>query len=178
MCVYVYIGCDLFHIFIEYVRFFLHPAFFKYLYIWFPTAQLTPPPHPTHHPPPHTPPPPPLVRRQAITWINADLLSIGLLGIIHPSRPLKANASCTELNLSSFMEICRRCLALPTNKPRGLILIGLDVRNVLCLLDVFMHPRVHCGMKIAFSLEKICTSDVWFFISIIYRWSDTILQWC
>ena len=140
--------------------------------------------HPTHHPPPHTPPPPPIVRRQAITWINADLLSIGLLGIIHPSKPLKVNASCTELNLSSFMEICRRCLALPTNKPRGLILIGLDVRNVLCLLDeqpalyVFMHPRVHCRMKIAFSLEKICTSDVWYFITIIYRWSDTILQWC
>ena len=112
-------------------------------------------------------------RHKSPHYLNLRALSI------HPLGPLKANASCTELNLSSFMEICRRCPALPTNKPHGLILIGLDVRNVRWLLDeppalVFMHPRVHCRKKIAFSLEKICTWDFfqYYNISLVQFYSD------
>ena len=138
MCVYVYIGCYVFHISIETIRFFVYSTF-----------QLS-------------------TQESILFELNNVVNS--------PKGPFKTNASCTELSLSSFMEICRRCLPLPTNKPHGLILFALDVRNVRWLLHeppalyAFMHPSVHCKKKIAFSLEKICTSDVWFFITMIYRW--------
>ena len=77
----------------------------------------------------------PLPSKSAIGTDTAVPLSELILLPIRPRGPVEAIASCTGPNLSSFIEICLRCLAHPCNKPHGFISIGLDVRGVRRLLD-------------------------------------------